>query len=63
MILMQALDFFNAYEQLAKADDLDFIVHVGDYIYEVGCPALRAIRSSARLCLAVSPRAGFGLGA
>lgn len=28
--------FFNAYEQLAKADDLDFVVHVGDYIYEVG---------------------------
>lgn len=28
--------FFNAYEALAQRDDLDLIVHLGDYIYEYG---------------------------
>lgn len=28
--------FFNAYNFLAKRDDLDAIVHLGDYIYEYG---------------------------
>lgn len=26
--------FFNAYAALAQADDLDFVVHLGDYLYE-----------------------------
>lgn len=28
--------FFNAYRELSKRDDLDAIVHLGDYIYEYG---------------------------
>src|SRR5262245_16819986 len=28
--------FFNAYEALAARDDLDAVVHLGDYIYEYG---------------------------
>jgi alkaline phosphatase D len=28
--------FFNAYEALSRQDDLDVIVHLGDYIYEYG---------------------------
>lgn len=28
--------FFNAYEALAQRDDLDAVVHLGDYIYEYG---------------------------
>ncbi|MDO8290488.1 MAG: alkaline phosphatase D family protein [Parvibaculum sp.] len=28
--------FFNAYRELGKRDDLDAIVHLGDYIYEYG---------------------------
>ncbi|MES1990975.1 MAG: alkaline phosphatase D family protein [Pseudomonadota bacterium] len=28
--------FFNAYKELGKHDDLDAIVHLGDYIYEYG---------------------------
>jgi alkaline phosphatase D len=28
--------FFNAYEALAQRDDVDVIVHLGDYIYEYG---------------------------
>ncbi|MGE0596457.1 MAG: alkaline phosphatase [Hyphomonadaceae bacterium] len=28
--------FFNAYEALAQRDDVDLIVHLGDYIYEYG---------------------------
>lgn len=41
--------FFNAYEQLAKADDLDFIVHVGDYIYEVRTPDVGAGRLHSKI--------------
>jgi len=28
--------FFNAYESLAERDDVDLVVHLGDYIYEYG---------------------------
>jgi alkaline phosphatase D len=28
--------FFNAYEALAKRDDIDVVLHLGDYIYEYG---------------------------
>jgi alkaline phosphatase D len=28
--------FFNAYESLAERDDIDLVVHLGDYIYEYG---------------------------
>jgi len=28
--------FFNAYEALAQRDDLDAVIHLGDYIYEYG---------------------------
>ncbi len=28
--------FFNAYESLAQRDDIDLVVHLGDYIYEYG---------------------------
>ncbi len=46
MIGCAGFGFFNAYEQLSKADDLDFVVHVGDYIYEVSLPD--AISASGR---------------
>jgi alkaline phosphatase D len=40
--------FYTAYEHLAE-EDLDFVVHVGDYIYEgaasTGGPAIRVSRS------------------
>ena len=28
--------FFNAYARIAAREDLDFVLHLGDYIYEVG---------------------------
>jgi alkaline phosphatase D len=28
--------FFNAYEAMARRDDVDLVVHLGDYIYEYG---------------------------
>lgn len=28
--------FFNAYEAMSREDDLDLVVHLGDYIYEYG---------------------------
>ncbi|KGN30764.1 hypothetical protein N802_06035 [Knoellia sinensis KCTC 19936] len=28
--------FFNAYRSIAERDDLDFVLHVGDYLYEYG---------------------------
>ena len=28
--------YFNVYARIAERDDLDFVVHVGDYIYEYG---------------------------
>jgi alkaline phosphatase D len=28
--------FFNAYEALARRDDVDLVVHLGDYLYEYG---------------------------
>ena len=28
--------YFNAYARIADRDDLDFVVHLGDYIYEAG---------------------------
>lgn len=28
--------FFNAYRRIAQQDDIDFVLHLGDYIYEVG---------------------------
>ncbi|HYD86971.1 MAG TPA: alkaline phosphatase D family protein [Vitreimonas sp.] len=28
--------FFNAYEALAQRDDIDLVVHLGDYLYEYG---------------------------
>ena len=28
--------FFNAYEAIAKRDDVDAVIHLGDYIYEYG---------------------------
>jgi alkaline phosphatase D len=34
--------FFNAYRRVAERADLDFVVHLGDYIYEYGDPDIRA---------------------
>lgn len=31
-----AAGYFSAYRHLAERDDLDFVLHVGDYIYEYG---------------------------
>lgn len=31
-----AFGFFNAYDAIAKDDDVDFVLHTGDYIYEYG---------------------------
>lgn len=28
--------YFNAYDHIARADDLDAVIHLGDYIYEYG---------------------------
>ncbi|MEL6111592.1 MAG: alkaline phosphatase D family protein, partial [Pseudomonadota bacterium] len=28
--------YFNVYDQIARADDLDAVIHLGDYIYEYG---------------------------
>ena len=28
--------YFNAYEEIANDEDIDFVVHLGDYIYEYG---------------------------
>ncbi|MCQ8895598.1 alkaline phosphatase D family protein [Limnobacter humi] len=36
--------FFNAYAQLAKRNDLDAIVHLGDYIYEYGTNEYGSVR-------------------
>ena len=45
--------FFGAYRALADRDDLDFVLHVGDYLYEYGNgadrygpPALAGVRDS-----------------
>ena len=31
-----AFGFFNAYDAIAKDEDVDFVLHTGDYIYEYG---------------------------
>lgn len=31
-----AMGFFNAYGNPARKDSVDYIVHLGDYIYEYG---------------------------
>lgn len=31
-----AFGFFNAYQEIAKDDAIDFVLHTGDYIYEYG---------------------------
>jgi alkaline phosphatase D len=36
-----AAGFFNAYARLADRDDLDLVVHLGDYIYESGGASTR----------------------
>ncbi|MFX4728958.1 alkaline phosphatase D family protein, partial [Acinetobacter baumannii] len=28
--------FFSVYDMISQQDDLDFVVHLGDYIYEYG---------------------------
>jgi len=28
--------YFNAYSAISERDDLDFVLHLGDYIYEAG---------------------------
>lgn len=37
-----AAGYFNAYARIAARSDLDFVVHVGDYIYESGARSTRA---------------------
>ncbi|HEX4917659.1 MAG TPA: alkaline phosphatase D family protein [Limnobacter sp.] len=36
--------FFNAYAKLAERDDLDAIIHLGDYIYEYGTGQYGSVR-------------------
>ena len=36
--------YFNAYRRIAERDDLDFLLHLGDYIYEASQPRRRARR-------------------
>lgn len=31
-----AMGYFNAYESIARDDSIDYVVHLGDYIYEYG---------------------------
>lgn len=45
--------FFNAYEALARRDDVDFVLHLGDYIYEYG---LSGYGGKEALALARLPR-------
>jgi len=37
--------FFNAYRQLAQRNDLDVVLHLGDYIYEYGTGEYGSVRS------------------
>ncbi len=45
--------FFNAYEALAKMDDIDAVLHLGDYIYEYG---LNGYGGDVALSLGRTPR-------
>jgi len=45
--------FFNAYEALSKREDVDFVLHLGDYIYEYG---LSGYGGQEALALARLPR-------
>lgn len=36
--------YFNAYRTLAERDDVDFVVHLGDYIYEYGSGEYGSVR-------------------
>jgi len=38
-----AFGFFNAYEAIAKDDDIDVVLHLGDYIYEYGAAGCHPI--------------------
>ncbi|MFC3692033.1 alkaline phosphatase D family protein [Chenggangzhangella methanolivorans] len=50
------LGFFNAYREIARYDDLDAVLHLGDYIYEYG-PGLEGYTTpAAALGLVPKPR-------
>ena len=36
--------YFNAYEEIARDEDIDFVVHLGDYIYEYGADGWGAVQ-------------------
>ncbi|RXF75425.1 alkaline phosphatase D family protein [Hansschlegelia zhihuaiae] len=53
------LGYFNAYREAARRDDLDAVLHLGDYIYEYG-PGLEGYTTPATaLGLAPKPRDGL----
>ena len=41
--------YFNAYRRIAERADLDFVVHLGDYIYEYGDPDIRAFEPATEI--------------
>ena len=48
--------FFNAYARIAERDDLDFVLHLGDYIYEASQNAAGDARRRARTSAGRSTR-------
>lgn len=54
--------FFNAYDDMAKLDRLDAVLHLGDYIYEYGAEGYgsdigKALGRKSRLAMVVIPAA------
>lgn len=41
-----AAGYFNAYRRIAERDDLAFVLHLGDYLYEYGSDQPGAVRAS-----------------
>ena len=50
------LGFFNAYREIARHDDLDAVLHLGDYIYEYGPGLTGYTTPAAALGLVPKPR-------
>jgi alkaline phosphatase D len=36
ILILSANGYFNAYGNAARKDNVDFVLHLGDYIYETG---------------------------